>query len=226
MRDHDKNRHVIWPAALAALTLAALACTCGPLSAVSNTSATLDAAQRTAGAIATEVDQQLPTLQALATEAGEYVPTLEAGATQYGPALDATLTAVVATADALGGLPGVELPDISGEFIHDGGDGLQTVTINPITPGQSAPGSLDDTSYAHNWLLVAMSGQTITAHVDSVGEADPALKLIDPDGNVLAQDDDGGGGVNALITATLPVTGTYTLRVTVTVPGAYTITVE
>jgi hypothetical protein len=223
----DSRRRALYMIVAAALLLVALACTCGPLTTLSNARATASAAKGTAEAVATQVGEHLPTLQAAATDVSEYLPTLQAGATQYGPLLDATTTAVVATADALGGgVPDVAIPDLAGDALYDGGDGLQTTTINPIDPGQSATARLDNVFYAHNWLLVGVAGQTVTVRVNGAEGADPYLKLIDQHGNVVAEDDDGGGDLNALIALSLPETGLYTLRVTVHVPGAYTISVE
>lgn len=215
---HRTQKITLGIVVLVALLMAALACTCGPVTTVLNTRAT-------AGALATDVGQGLPTLQAAATEAAQVLPTLQAGATQYGPAIEATLTAVVATADALrGDLP--DVPDVSPGFVFDGGDGLETSYITPIDPGQSAPGVIENNFYAHNWLLIGVTGQSVTVRVDGAGEVDPYLKVIDPAGNVIAEDDDSGGGLSPLISLALPSSGVFTLRVTVLSPGSYTISVQ
>ncbi|MCS6872454.1 MAG: hypothetical protein NZ571_13460, partial [Anaerolineae bacterium] len=53
----------------------------------------------------------------------------------------------------------------------------------------------------------------ITARIGGVG--DPILELFDPSGNIIAQNDDSKGTSDAAIEAfTLPVNGTYTIRVT------------
>ena len=41
------------------------------------------------------------------------------------------------------------------------------------------------------------------------GEFDAYLKLYDPDGRILAEDDDGGGDLNARLVFTLPRDGVY-----------------
>nr|MBN1229559.1 hypothetical protein [Anaerolineae bacterium] len=89
--------------ATAALMVAALACTCGPVSTLSNTIGTAGAIQ---GTVESAVTAYGPTIEAGLTE---IVPTLLAEATYmaeqatlHGPDLMATITAVVATADAGG----------------------------------------------------------------------------------------------------------------------------
>ncbi len=81
------------------LALAALACTCGPLSQVTGAQATLSAAQETLSAAVTQADQFAPTLEALASQA---------------PELELTANAALATANAaLTSVPGgLELPEI------------------------------------------------------------------------------------------------------------------
>jgi hypothetical protein len=83
--------------------LAALACTCGPVTGLLETGGTLGAAQGTLQSAVTELG---PTVQAGLTQVG---PTLMAEATNLagqatlrGPELNATMTAVAATADAAG----------------------------------------------------------------------------------------------------------------------------
>lgn len=78
------------------LMLVALACTCGPLSQLSSVRATAAVAQNTVEAVATEFGKSLPTLEAEMTQLVDKV-------TQNAPMYEASLTAVVATADALAG---------------------------------------------------------------------------------------------------------------------------
>jgi hypothetical protein len=56
--------------------------------------------------------------------------------------------------------------------------------------------------------------------------SDPRVKLLDPRGIVVAEDDDSGGGLggwDSRLAATLRGSGTYTLRVDVFIIGTYTI---
>lgn len=111
--------------------------------------------------------------------------------------------------------------------VYDGGDGLQTIGGGVVTVGGGpVTGELNDLFQAENWTFCATAGQTVTIEVNSIGETDPRVKLIGPDGSVLAEDDDSGGGWNALIEGPLPVDGVYTIRVDVYAVGQYTVTVR
>ncbi len=202
---------------LFALLLAALACTCGPLSQIQGTAAT-------AGALATEVNEGMPTFQAQATE-------LVAEATNLAPTLNAQLTQAAEGGD----IGGLELPGGEGTAqsplgpVYDGGDGLTTILVESISIGESKTGQIDGIFDAQNWLFQGTSGQSVTIRVQAIGDTDPRAYLIDPSGNVLAEDDDSGGGAggyDAQITFTLPADGTYTVRVDVFSGGQYTITIE
>jgi hypothetical protein len=109
---------------------------------------------------------------------------------------------------------------------YDGGDNLRTANTETLSLGTSGNGELTSTQQADNWLFEGWSGQSVAIQVISQGECDPRARLIDPHGNVIAEDDDGGGGFNALITLNLPLTGIYTVRVDAYTPGAYTITLQ
>jgi hypothetical protein len=217
----DQTRRLLTFGGLFALMLAALACTCGPLSQVAGVQATVGAAQETLGAAATQVDQFAPTFEALASQA---------------PELQLTATAAMGTAEALmTEMPGV-VPGLPGGGTtggqgtgFDGGDGYDTLQTLPIALNQPQTARLEDLLGAHNWLFEGTAGQQITIRVEGIGTTDPRVKLIDPTGNVLDEDDDSGGGANgwdALLTATLPVAGTYTLRVDIFSGGEYRITVQ
>jgi ABC-type phosphate transport system substrate-binding protein len=108
----------------------------------------------------------------------------------------------------------------------DGGDGLSTVGGGSITVGGSQTSSLSSIFDANNWTFQGTAGQTVTIAVNGQGDCDPRVKLIDPSGNVIGEDDDSGGGYNALLTATLPSAGQYTIRVDVFTEGTYTVTLN
>ncbi len=111
----------------------------------------------------------------------------------------------------------------------DGGDGYSTTGCYSISVGSSGTGTLSSLFEAHNWSMQGTSGQTITVRASGQGDCDPRVKLIDSSGNVLAEDDDSGGGANgrdALFSTTLPADGTYYLRVDVFQTGTYTLTVN
>lgn len=64
------------------------------------------------------------------------------------------------------------------------------------------------------WAFEGQAGQVVTLSLSSDSDRfDPLLTLMDPTGATLAQDDDSGGNLNALIGPTvLPVTGRYLVQ--------------
>lgn len=66
------------------------------------------------------------------------------------------------------------------------------------------------------WTFEGQAGETVTLalnRADPDSSYDPLLRLFSPDGTELASDDDGGDGLNALISCyPLPVSGTYTIH--------------
>ena len=117
----------------------------------------------------------------------------------------------------------------------------------PVTPlsGSSANGSLGPSDcrspsrgvehFADRYSFNGNAGQRVTITMNtSSGGLDPYIYLIGPDGYVVAQDDDGNGGVNSRIpfgtaTFTLPDTGTYIVEATSFAraqTGSYTISVN
>jgi hypothetical protein len=113
---------------------------------------------------------------------------------------------------------------ISGQY--DAGDGLDTTKVDTISVGESKSDSLGGIFEAHNYTFEGTAGQTVTITATAVGDTDPRVYLIDPSGNKIAEDDDGGGGYNASLTFTLPSTGTYTIRVDVFTAGDFTLTLN
>lgn len=98
-----------------------------------------------------------------------------------------------------------------------------------LVVGEQVSDTLDGLFVAHDWNFVGTAGQRVTISADSArgDTTDPVIELISADGRVLGEDDDSGGGKNALLSAiTLPHDGTYTVRVTVWSTGAYTLLVE
>ncbi|HEX8070329.1 MAG TPA: DUF4214 domain-containing protein, partial [Pyrinomonadaceae bacterium] len=115
-------------------------------------------------------------------------------------------------------------------------------TICPPTPtvinnGQTVNGVLDtndcalqDGSRYDAYSFTATAGQQVSILMSSAtvngtsGVQDPYLLLLAPDGTDIAEDDNGGGGVNARIpagggVAVLPQTGTYTIYANTTAAG-------
>jgi hypothetical protein len=109
----------------------------------------------------------------------------------------------------------------------DGGDGYNTSRVDVIRVGETVSGVIDWVGDAHNWEFTGTAGQTVTVQVDGDGRSDPRLRLIGPNGVVVAENDDGGGGFNALIRGfKLPSAGTYTIRIDMWTAGAYTLTLQ
>ena len=67
--------------------------------------------------------------------------------------------------------------------------------------------TLNNNSYYNPHTFEGKAGEQITIELTR-DEFDPYLILIDPDGNRIAKDNNGGEGKNARITVTLPTTGT------------------
>lgn len=103
----------------------------------------------------------------------------------------------------------------------------------PLPLGESVNGALGGTSClspvrgntrALRYSFAGVAGQRVALLLSSLA-FDSYLYLLGPDGTVLAQDDDGGGGLNSRIPSgsgfvTLPVSGTYTIEVTAFDPAA------
>lgn len=144
------------------------------------------------------------------------------------------LTAVACVCTSLSNLTGGggstrgTVPGYTGP-VYDGGDGLDTILVQQIGLGQSQTARLDSIFEGQNWLYDGTAGQTITVTVQGIGGTDPRVQVIDPSGSVLAEDDDSGGGaggLDALVTVTLPTTGTYTMRIDVFSTGEYSISIQ
>jgi Bacterial pre-peptidase C-terminal domain len=107
-------------------------------------------------------------------------------------------------------------------------------TTTPISCGQSLSGSLATTdpystirttSYADTYTFSGTAGTAVTITLSSTA-FDAWLVLKDPNGTVVAQDDDGNGGTNSKIAYTPAVSGTFKIEATsysASVTGAYTI---
>ncbi|MEN9226249.1 MAG: PPC domain-containing protein [Thermostichus sp. HHBFW_bins_43] len=106
------------------------------------------------------------------------------------------------------------------------GDYQLTYTLTQLEWQQTHSGRLqagsaqhpDDGSWMEEYTLEARAGQLLVASLTSP-DFDAFLQLLDPDGEVMAWDDDQGGGTDALMIAFLPRGGTYTLRANTYKPG-------
>ncbi|MBN2555469.1 MAG: protein kinase [Anaerolineales bacterium] len=66
-------------------------------------------------------------------------------------------------------------------------------------------------SSGDSWPLNVNAGDIVAITMDEVGDLDTYLELLDPHGNLLANNDDGGSGRNSRLLAVIRQTGTYTV---------------
>jgi hypothetical protein len=103
--------------------------------------------------------------------------------------------------------------------------------MSAITAGASASGQITNASFAHLYPFEGNAGDQITITMTGSGGLDAYLGIIDPKQEVIAEDDDSGGGTNAQISIRLPESGTYLIIATRngidqgTSQGSYTLVV-
>ncbi len=104
--------------------------------------------------------------------------------------------------------------------------------MGTITVGGTANGQISAASFVHLYDLQGNAGQEITITMRGMGGLDAYVGLMTPDGDVLAEDDNSGGGLDAQITIKLPESGTYLIAATRngldsgTTVGSYTLQVS
>lgn len=85
-------------------------------------------------------------------------------------------------------------------------------TRGRINIGQTIDGALDFAA-DHDWYRVRLEGgQSYRFTLSSSGDSalsDPYVRVLGPEGEELAADDDGGDGLNSYLEFTAPATGTY-----------------
>lgn len=114
---------------------------------------------------------------------------------------------------------------------YDGGDGLSTTGGGYITiDGSPVRDGVYDFYQAHNWVFEGEAGQYVRITAEAIGATDPRIVLLDPNGNYLTGDDDGGyshglGMWDAYLTYTLPSNGEYTIRVDIWTEGDFMLAV-
>ena len=105
--------------------------------------------------------------------------------------------------------------------------GPEVLSLNSHRPGTLGRyNQLRDGFYQDLYEFQGVAGQTIALNLlgssDPRMRLDPLLKLIGPDGSVVAEDDNSGNDPNrgdARIVLALPETGTYTIVVTTATPA-------
>ncbi len=109
----------------------------------------------------------------------------------------------------------------------DGGDGLSTTGGGTITiDGGGVRDGVYDLLQAHNWVFQGEAGQHVRITAEAIGDTDPRIVLLDPNGNSLTSDDDSGydyglGMWDSYLTYTLPTNGEYTIRVDIFFEGEF-----
>jgi hypothetical protein len=115
---------------------------------------------------------------------------------------------------------------------YTGGDPFRTTGGGILEiGGPSARDSVNALDEAHNWSFEGEAGQQVTIIAEAIGETDPRIRLIDPEGKVIAEDDDGGwdhglGYWDSYLVYTLPGHGLFTIRVDIFTGGEFTLRVE
>lgn len=132
------------------------------------------------------------------------------------------------TTGGSGACPGLSgQPAASGPGSYTGGDAYTTTQRGPIqVDGGACTGDVTSITAADNWTFEGKANQIVIIDAVAIGGTDPNLTLIDPAGNVIGQDDDSGGNVNARLVTTLPTAGVYTVRVDVYSEGQYNVSVK
>lgn len=89
---------------------------------------------------------------------------------------------------------------------------LSQAPPRPINYGQTVEGELDDVQRALQFIFDGSAGDEITILLATTsGDLDVSLSLATFDGQAIADDDNSGGGTDALIEATLERSGSYVI---------------
>ncbi|MCD4685386.1 MAG: PPC domain-containing protein, partial [Anaerolineae bacterium] len=148
-------------------------------------------------------------------------------------ALDAVLNLTVADAGVyyvIATRANVDMGTTTGNYVlvtgapEAGPEPQEEVVDDGLPPGvdfiaevgidQAAEASITDDSFMHLYAFEGYAGDEVTIIMSSTDDLDCYIGLLDPAGDVLAEDDDSGGDFNALITYTLPESGTYLIAAT------------
>jgi hypothetical protein len=110
--------------------------------------------------------------------------------------------------------------------------------VTQMSMGDTVSGTLSATGcrstikgnayYAAQYSFTATAGQQVSIQVTS-DAFDSYIYLIGPDGRIMAQDDDSGGGTNSQIQLSIPADGTYIIEVTsfnINSLGSFTLRIE
>ncbi|MBI5957463.1 MAG: PPC domain-containing protein [Chloroflexi bacterium] len=87
-------------------------------------------------------------------------------------------------------------------------------SMGDLAVGVEASGSISDQSFVHLYAFEGQAGDQVTITMTGDAGLDAYLGLIDPNEEVVAEDDDSGGGMNAQISIRLPESGFYVIVAT------------
>jgi hypothetical protein len=135
---------------------------------------------------------------------------------------------ILITPDELGKLSIVERDTLLAS--HGPCDTAVSMSIGQTVGGALNPTDcrLDDGSYADFYAFSGTQGQQIRIFMNS-SSIDSYLGVANESGSFILEDDDSGGGLSALITATLPETGVYIILANSALPnqfGGYTLSLS
>lgn len=155
--------------------------------------------------------------------------------------------------------PDFEAPGDAGadnvyDFVVTASDGANTtdqavaVTVTDVSENNDLPADQSTTANLalgetfsnqlevvgdRDWIRVELvAGQRYAISLDGSGAdalSDPLVRLYDASGNLIGENDDGGPGLNSLLSYTVPTTGTYYIEVGAwddSVAGSYTVGLE
>lgn len=85
----------------------------------------------------------------------------------------------------------------------------------PLSYGQTVVGIIDDAQFFHQYSFTGSAGDSVIITMEATsGNLDPLVLLGDGDLNLIAEDDDSGGGFNARLEVVLPADGVYVIEAT------------
>ncbi len=85
----------------------------------------------------------------------------------------------------------------------------------PLAYGQTVTGSIDSIRFFQQYSFEGRTGDQVVITMEATsGDLDPLLLLGDSSLNLIAEDDDGGGGFNPRLEIVLPANGTYVVEAT------------
>jgi hypothetical protein len=115
---------------------------------------------------------------------------------------------IAAIPDTQGQGPVQEQPTAD-DNLPDGVDAMGMIQV-----GQQASGAISADSFIHLYGFDGQAGEQVTITMRGTGGLDSYLGVIDPNDEVIAEDDDSAGGSDAQISIRLPESGTYVIVVT------------